>query len=459
MQFTAPPSLVIVGRPNVGKSTLFNRLAGKVMALTADEPGVTRDVRTVPISLGGRDFELSDTAGLDEGAPDSLPARQRKLTERAVKEADLLIFVVDARLGITGEDKAWARWLRKANRPLLLVANKCDGTILPAGFQEAEGLGFGQALPVAAEHNDGITDLVRAILHALPPAAIEENEESDEDCEEIAPNKPIAIAIIGRPNAGKSTLVNQILGEERVLTGPEAGLTRDSVSLPFSFKGQSYRLVDTAGIRRKGRQGDKLERGSMEATMRAVRLAPIVFLLVDAVTGLDKQDLILADHVAEEGRNLLLVLNKWDAVEEPSKLFNFIRDKIDNSLYQVSGLPLLTISAATGKGVSALFPPALEQYRRWQTRIPTGQLNQWLEAMVAANPPPMVGGRRIKLRYMTQAKSRPPFFVVFTNKPEDVPDSYTRYLMNGLRKAFDLQGVPLRVSFRGGSDNPYKGSN
>lgn len=441
-------TVILIGRPNVGKSTIFNRLAGKKMAMTADVPGVTRDVREAPAMIVGVAATVIDTAGLDQGTPDSLPQRQQVLTRKALLRSDAVIFVMDAREGLTAADREWARWLRKLEKPVVLVANKCDGAKLPAGFDEAYALGFGDPLPLSAEHHEGFGDLYAALLRFVPEKRAARNSEEDDE-------KPLSLAIVGRPNAGKSTLVNGLLGEERVLTGPEAGLTRDAVHVKFRHKGKLIRLVDTAGLRKKSKVQESLENQSVAATQRVIRLAQVVVLVVDALLGVEKQDLTIAAQVAAEGRVLIVVLNKWDAVKEQSKTFNRLRERIERSLHQYAGLPVLTVSAETGKGISAILPVAIGMLERWQARVGTGALNRWLEAMIEGNPPPMVSGRRLKIRYITQVKSRPPSFVLWTNKPGELPDHYMRYLTNGLRKAFELDGVPLRFSIRKG-DNPYQ---
>ncbi|MEO5373683.1 MAG: ribosome biogenesis GTPase Der [Alphaproteobacteria bacterium] len=455
--------VAIVGRPNVGKSTLFNRLAGRRLAIVHDLPGVTRDRREAPASLGGIDFSIIDTAGLDEALPDSLEARMRAQTELAVNEADVVLMLIDARAGVTPLDRHFAAGLRRGRTPVILVANKCEGREATQGLYECYSLGLGDPVPISAEHNEGMAGLVEALLPyaeaaeaSLPADAWEggEGEEKGDEKEEDG-GAPMQLAIVGRPNVGKSTLVNRLLGEERMLTGPEAGITRDAITTPWEYRGRRIRLVDTAGIRRRSRVVTSLERLSVADSLHAVDLAQVVVLVLDANAVLDKQDLTIARKVVDEGRALVVAVNKWDVAEDRAAALERLNDRLATSLPQVQGVPTVTLSALTGQGMDRLMGEVLKIHDLWKRRIPTAALNRWLESVLSHHPPPMGRhGRRIRLRYMTQIKSRPPTFVIFTSLPEDLPDSYVRYMMNGIRKDFDLPGVPLRLHLRG-HDNPY----
>jgi GTP-binding protein len=441
------PTVAIVGRPNVGKSTLFNRLVGKRLALVDDRPGVTRDRREGDASLLGMDFRVIDTAGFEEDDPQTLPGRMRAQTEAAVREADAALFLIDARDGLTPLDEEIGRWLRAESTPVIVVANKAEGRAAEAGILESFSLGLGEPIAVSAEHGEGIADLFGALQPLIEREDFEEEAEDDEDA-------PLKIAIVGRPNAGKSTLVNRLLGEERMITGPEAGITRDSISLQWEWNGHPIQLVDTAGLRKRAKVEDKLERLSAADTRRAIDYAEVVVLLLDATRGLESQDLRIASQVIEEGRALILVLNKWDVAENASSLFNGVKAALDEGLSQLRNVPLLTVSAKTGKGTDMIFKVAFEMREAWSRRVPTGELNRWFERAIEANPPPAPKGQRIKLRYITQVKNRPPSFVVFGNRTDELPDSYRRYLLNSMRRDFNMEAIPLRLEFRGRS-NPF----
>lgn len=477
MSFT----LALVGRPNVGKSTLFNRMVGKRLALVDDQPGVTRDLREGDARLAEMRFTVIDTAGLENVTDNSLQGRMRRLTERAVEMVDVCLFMVDARTGITPADEIFADILRKRARNVILVANKSEGRAGDAGFLEAYSLGLGEPIALSAEHGQGLDELA----HALRPLAagfetrakseapqtdvsIEEDSEqdnteaSDEDTVEIpdwAPTekRPLQVAVIGRPNAGKSTLINQIIGEDRLLTGPEAGITRDSISLPFTWNGTPMRLFDTAGMRRRAKVTDKLEKLSVADGLRAVKFAEVVVVLLDAAIPFETQDLRIADLAETEGRAVIIAVNKWDIEDEKQEKLRALLQQFERALPQLRGAPLVTISAKTGRGMERLHEAILKAHAVWNRRVATSRLNNWLVAMTEAHPPPAPGGRRIKLRYMTQAKTRPPGFVVKCSHPDDLPKSYARYLINGLRETFDMPGTPIRLFFRGNADqNPYK---
>jgi GTP-binding protein len=441
--------VAIVGRPNVGKSTLFNRLAGRKMAIVDDTPGVTRDRREAEASLGDLDFTVIDTAGLEEAAPRTLENRMRKQTEQAVREATVALFLIDARAGVTPMDRHFAAWLRATGKPIVLVANKCEGKAGQSGLGEAFALGLGEPIPVSAEHGEGLSDLFDA-LRTHAPAVAEKDANAPEDDE----NKPLQLAIIGRPNVGKSTLINRLLGEERMLTGPEAGITRDAIAIDWQFKGTPIRLIDTAGMRRKANVVEKIEYMSVGETLRAVRFADVVVLVLDGEMMLEKQDLALARMVVEEGRALVIGVNKWDAVKDKKQAVKKLTDRLEASLAQIRGIPIAVFSASTGQGVDKLMPAVLQAYKLWNSRISTGTLNRWLEPIVEDHPPPLNKGRRIKIRYMTQVKARPPTFAIFASQPEAMPESYLRYLVNGLRQRFGLEGVPIRMLMRG-PKNPY----
>ena len=443
------PIVAIIGRPNVGKSTLFNRLVGKKLALVDDQPGVTRDRREGDASLLGLEFRIIDTAGYEDEDAATLPGRMRQQTEAAVQEADVALFLVDARAGVTPLDEEIARWLRSTDRPIVLVANKAEGRAGETGVIEAMALGFGDPVQLSAEHGEGMGDLFEALLPHV------EREEEDPD----NPNAPLKLAIVGRPNAGKSTLVNRFLGEDRMITGPEAGITRDSIAIDWEWEDfdgnlRPVRLIDTAGLRKKARVEEKLEKLSVADTLRSIDFAEVVVLLLDATRGLEVQDLKIADRVLQEGRALIIALNKWDVAENASSLFNGVKGALDEGLAQVKGVPLLTVSAATGKGLDTLIDVAFKTREAWSRRVSTGQLNRWFERAVEANPPPAPGGKRIKPRYVTQNKTRPPSFVLFGTRVDLLPMSYQRYLINGLRREFDFGAVPVRLTLRA-PKNPF----
>ncbi|UIJ46683.1 ribosome biogenesis GTPase Der [Sphingomonas cannabina] len=447
------PTVAIIGRPNVGKSTLFNRLVGKRLALVDDQPGVTRDRREGDATLLGLDFRVVDTAGFEDEDAATLPGRMRVQTEAAVADADVALFMVDARAGIVPLDEEIARWLRSADTPVVLVANKAEGRAGESGVIEAMALGFGDPVQLSAEHGEGIADLFEALLPYI------DREAEDEPEDDESPDAPLKLAIVGRPNAGKSTLINRMLGQDRLITGPEAGITRDSIAIDWQWPDpvggtRAVRLIDTAGMRKKARVQDKLEKLSVMDALRAVDFAEVVVLLLDATKGLEVQDLKIADRVLQEGRALVIALNKWDVAEDASKLFNGVKAALDEGLAQVKGVPLLTVSGATGKGIDTLLKVAFETREAWSRRVSTGQLNRWFERAIEANPPPAPGGKRIKARYVTQVKTRPPSFVLFGTRVDLLPESYRRYLVNGLRREFDFGAVPVRLTLRA-PKNPF----
>ncbi len=466
------PTVAIVGRPNVGKSTLFNRLVGRRMALVHDQPGVTRDRKEADATLFGFDFRLVDTAGLDETNEEGIEARMLAQTMRAVGQADLVLFLMDARAGLTPLDTHFAELVRKTGVRVIAIANKCEGGAGLPGLHDAYGLGFGDPIPLSAEHGQGFSDLHEAMVAVLGASgAAEEEPDDDESLDgespdgespdgEGAPDRPLSLAIVGRPNAGKSTLFNKLLAEERVITGPEPGLTRDSIAIDWSWGGREIKLIDTAGLRRRAKIDDAVEKLSAGDTFQAIQYADVVVLMVDARTvqdfgaGIEKQDLTIARQVEDEGRGLIIVANKWDVVTDPAKTRRAMTDSLDTSLSQLRGVPLVCTSALRGEGLDRLMTEVLRVDAAWNSRIGTGKLNQWLERMQAEHQPPLAGGRRIKIRYMTQAKARPPTFAMFINKPADLPDSYLRYLTNGLRRDFGFDGVPIRLYLRKGR-NPY----
>ncbi len=458
------PVIAIIGRPNVGKSTLFNRLVGKKLALVDDTPGVTRDRREADAELLGLKFRIVDTAGFEEDDAASLPGRMRAQTEAAVRGAALALFMIDARAGLTPLDAQIGRWLRAGNTPVALLANKAESAAAEHGIMEAFSLGFGEPVAISAEHGQGLADLFQVIR---PHVEREEDEDwGDADAASTEPedeaaddNTPLKLAIVGRPNAGKSTLINRILGEDRLITGPEAGITRDSIAVDWLWhapdgRERPVRLIDTAGMRKRAKVQDKLEKLSVADALHAVDFAEVVVLMLDATKGLEAQDLRIADKVLQEGRALVVALNKWDVAEDGSALYQGVRRALDEGLAQVRGVPMLTVSGATGKGIDQLLQAAFDTRAAWSRRVPTSLLNRWFDAALEANPPPAPSGRRIKLRYITQARIRPPTFVLFGTRLDMLPESYSRYLVNGMRRELGFGAVPVRLNLRS-ARNPY----
>ena len=467
MSFT----LAIVGRPNVGKSTLFNRLVGKRLALVDDQPGVTRDLREGAARLGDLRFTVIDTAGLEEATDDSLQGRMRRLTERAVDMADICLFMIDARAGVTPTDEIFADILRKRSAHVILAANKGEGAAADAGVLEAWNLGLGEPMRLSAEHGEGMGDLLSVLMPIAdelakkaedhsPETEVAVDEDGESDLEDHTPTKakPLQIAVVGRPNAGKSTLINKIIGEDRLLTGPEAGITRDSISVLTEWNGTHTRIFDTAGMRKRAKVQEKLEKLSVSDGLRAVKFAEVVVVLLDAAIPFEQQDLRIADLAEREGRAVVVAVNKWDVEEEKQEKLRDLKESFERLLPQLRGAPLVTVSAKTGRGLDRLHAAILRAHDIWNRRVTTAQLNRWLVGMLEQHPPPAPQGKRIKLRYMTQAKTRPPGFVVMCSHPDKMPDSYSRYLVNGLREDFDMPGTPIRLHMRGqGDKNPYKG--
>ena len=462
MSFT----LAIVGRPNVGKSTLFNRLVGKKLALVDDQPGVTRDLREGEAKLGDLRFTVIDTAGLEDVRDDSLQGRMRLLTERAVEMADVCLFMIDARVGVTSTDMELAQILRKKAGRVILAANKSEGKVGEEGYFEAYKLGLGEPLRLSGEHGEGMGELyyiLRPIAEEFagesfePETDVDISDDVDEngDAEFVPDDRPIQIAVVGRPNAGKSTLINKIIGEERLLTGPEAGITRDAISVNTEWEGRKFRIFDTAGMRKKAKVQEKLEKLSVSDGLRAVKFAEVVVVLLDVAIPFEQQDLRIADLAEREGRAVVIAVNKWDTEDDKSHKLKELREEFERLLPQLRGAPMVTVSAKTGKGIDRLHTAIMKAYIVWNTRISTGRLNRWLDDQITAHPPPAPAGRRIKMRYMTQVKTRPPTFVVFTSIPEKVPTSYKRFLVNGLRRDFDMPGAPIRLILRG-SENPFE---
>ncbi|TSB01759.1 ribosome biogenesis GTPase Der [Sphingorhabdus contaminans] len=461
------PTVAIIGRPNVGKSTLFNRLVGKKLALVDDTPGVTRDRREGQGRLFDLEFTIVDTAGYEDEDPDTLPGRMRMQTEAAIAGAQVALFLIDGRAGVTPLDEEIARWLRGSATPVVLAVNKAEGKQGDNGILESYALGFGEPIAISGEHGEGMADLFQALLPHIDGGTFEIQDPE-------APDAILKLAIVGRPNAGKSTLINKLLGENRLITGPEAGITRDSISIdwiwndpnpkqrepdedgniPPLWTERRVRLIDTAGMRKRAKVQDKLEKLSVADARHAIDFAEVVVLLLDATKGLEVQDLKIADHVIQEGRALIIAINKWDVAENASSLFNGIRAALEEGLSQLKGVPLIAVSAMTGKGLDSLISAAFDAREAWNKRVPTGILNRWFEAAIAANPPPAPGGKRIKLRYMTQARNRPPTFVIFGNRTDELPASYARYLLNGIRRDLDFGAVPVRINFRS-SKNPF----
>ena len=463
MSFT----VAIIGRPNVGKSTLFNRLIGKRLAIVHDKPGVTRDRRAGQASLYDLEFTIVDTAGLEEAFDSSVEGRMRAQTEAALQDADVALMLIDARAGVTPLDAFFADRLRKVKTPVILVANKCEGKAGAPGLYESYGLGLGEPIALSAEHGEGLGELYDALMiHARAAGVVRDHNEDEQDEAdaydgevddeliegEVIPeddNRPIQLAVVGRPNVGKSTLVNRLIGEDRMLTGPEAGLTRDAITVDWTFNDRTIRLVDTAGMRKRAQISDEVEKLSVADTLHSIRHANVVLLVLDADAILDKQDLTIARMVLEEGRALVIAVNKWDKVDNRALALKRLEDRLESSLAQGRGVATVTISALAGRGMDKLMNTVLKVYKTWTRRVPTAQLNRWLAGVVEHHPPPLSpNGRRLKLRYMTQVKARPPTFVIMTSKPDDLPDAYGKYLINGLREAFDLPGVPIRLSLR-----------
>uniref|UniRef100_E6VDI6 GTPase Der n=1 Tax=Rhodopseudomonas palustris (strain DX-1) TaxID=652103 RepID=E6VDI6_RHOPX len=444
MSFT----LAIIGRPNVGKSTLFNRLVGQKLALVDDAPGVTRDRREGEGRLGDLTFTLIDTAGLDEGPKGSLTARMQEQTETAIEHADALLFVIDARAGLTPNDRAFADFARRANKPVVLVANKSEGKHGEIGAMESYALGLGDPVQISAEHGEGLGELYDALRPLMPEPVDEEDDDDADHSEEAIATRPIRVAIVGRPNAGKSTFINRLLGEERLLTSPEAGTTRDSIAVEVQWKGREFRVFDTAGLRRRSRIEEKLEKLSVADALRAVRFAEVVVLMMDAQNRFEEQDLRIADLVEREGRALVIAVNKWDLMERQGGQIAQLRADADHWLPQIKGVPIVATSGMLGEGVDRLMQAVQDAYAVWNRRVPTAALNRWFEQATAQNPPPAVSGRRLKLNYVTQTKARPPSFVVFCSRADAVPESYLRYLVNSLRGAFELPGTPVRITLR-----------
>lgn len=466
--------IAIIGRPNVGKSTLFNKLAGKHLAIVDDTPGVTRDWREAEGDLYGQPIIVIDTAGLEEAFDESIQGRMRQQTEAALARADLILFVMDGREGITPQDEHFAAFLRKQKKPIIMVVNKCENTKKTrSNIAESYALGFGDPVPVSAEHSVGFDDLYHALEPHFPPE--EEDELSGEDDgddkfgdldelegledfefqqEELDPEKPIKLAIVGRPNVGKSTLLNAILKEQRVMVGPEAGITRDAIAVDWEYEGRKFKLVDTAGLRKKSKIDNQIEKMSAQDSFRAIRLAQIVVLVLDGNVAFEKQDLQLAQHVIDEGRVLILAVNKWDAVINRDEMRDKIRYRLDTGLGQIRDIPYVTLSAKNGHNIERIFQQALEKYEVWNARVSTGKMNRWLAGMESQNPAPLVSGRQNRLKYMTQVKTRPPTFALWVSYPKELPQSYRRYIINGLRRDFDIPSVPIRLLVRT-SKNPY----
>jgi GTP-binding protein len=464
-------SVAIIGRPNVGKSTLFNRLAGRRLALVDDTPGVTRDRRVHPARLYDLEFDVVDTAGFEDAAAATLVGRMRAQTEIAIAEADLVFFMLDAKAGLLPDDRTFAEVVRKSGKPVVLVANKSEARGAEGGVLDAWELGLGEPVAVSAEHGLGLPELRDAVVAALGEerafagdraddagdVALPGDDVDDPDAEPAYDEtRPMRIAVIGRPNAGKSTLINALVGEDRLLTGPEAGITRDSIAVDWEWRGRRLKLFDTAGMRRKARVQEKLEKLSVADGLRAIRFAEVVIVVLDATIPFEKQDLQLADLIVREGRALVLAFNKWDLIEAPQQALAALREQAERLLPQIRGVASVPVSAETGRGLDRLMDAVLRAHRVWNVRISTGRLNRWLEGVLAHHPPPAVAGRRLKVKYMTQVKTRPPGFVLSCSRPQEMPQSWIRYVANGLREAFDMPGVPIRISLTA-SDNPFAG--
>ena len=447
--------VAIIGRPNVGKSTLFNRLVGKKLALVDDKPGVTRDRRLGEARLGDLRFEVIDTAGLEDAAADSLQARMKSQTEAAIAEADVVLFMMDARSGVMPDDRHFAQTARRSGKPVILLANKAEGKSGTEGAYDAFSLGLGDPLAISAEHGEGLVDLYQALLaHEIIEPDGEDDELIHYEDGEVDPSIPLRIAVVGRPNAGKSTLINRFLGEERLLVGPEAGITRDAIGLDLEWKGRKFKIFDTAGLRKRGRIEEKLEKLAVSDGIRAVKFAEVAIVLLDATIPFEKQDLSIVDLVEKEGRALVVGLNKWDLVRAEKGKLAELQEKMDRLLPQVKGAPLVPVSGLGGQGLDQLMQAVVKVHEIWNKRISTSQLNKFLETVMSSHPPPAVSGRRIKVRYMTQPKARPPYFALFGNQLDSLPESWRRYLVNTLRTTFDMPGVPIRLSMRT-SENPF----
>ena len=465
-------TLALIGRPNVGKSTLFNRLAGKKLAIVDDTPGVTRDWREADGWLFDRHMRIIDTAGLEESFDESIQGRMRRQTEAALKEADAALFIVDGRAGLTPMDEHFADWLRRQNKPVILAVNKCENEKAVQGaMAESYALGLGEPIPISAEHGTGMEELYHALSDYFSGEEESKSDKTEEaefesldelegledfvfEQEEDSPEKPVKIAIVGRPNVGKSTLLNAIVQDQRVMTGPEAGITRDAVAVDWEYEGRPFRLVDTAGMRRKAKVQDAIEKMSVEDAQRAIRLAQVVVLVLDGNAIFDKQDLQIADHVVEEGRALVVAVNKWDEVDDKKEALAEFQYKLETSLAQIKDVPFVTVSALNGKNIDRLLETILQTYTVWNKRISTGRLNRWLAGMESRNPAPLVSGRPNRLKYVTQIKTRPPTFAIWVSRADKLPDAYRRYIINGLRRDYDIPGVPVRLLVRK-SKNPY----